>query len=133
MSQTFQCPNCGAPLDYDGGLDPVIPCPYCKSTVVVPEELHTAQPGSSTFTASAGTALDNLLQPEQIERLREIGRLVRQGQKVEAVNLYREMLGTELQDAKDAIDQLTTIPGQPVSSARRAGRGGNPPGFAGWQ
>jgi ribosomal protein L7/L12/sugar lactone lactonase YvrE len=106
MSQTFQCPNCGAPLDYDGGLDPVIPCPYCKSTVVVPEELHTAQPGSSTFTASAGTALDNLLQPEQIERLREIGRLVRQGQKVEAVNLYREMLGTELQDAKDAIDQL---------------------------
>ena len=106
MSQTFQCPNCGAPLDYDGGLDPVIPCPYCKSTVIVPEELHTAQPESSTFTTSAGTSLENLLQPEQIARLREIGRLVRQGQKVEAVNLYREMLGTELQEAQDAIDKL---------------------------
>jgi ribosomal protein L7/L12/outer membrane protein assembly factor BamB len=108
MSQTFQCPNCGAPLDYDGGLDPVIPCPYCKSTVVVPAELHTAQPESSTFTIPTGTtlALDNLLQPEQIAHLREIGRLVRQGQKTEAINLYRELLGTELKEAEDAIEQL---------------------------
>jgi ribosomal protein L7/L12/sugar lactone lactonase YvrE/DNA-directed RNA polymerase subunit RPC12/RpoP len=106
MSQTFQCPNCGAPLDYDGGSDPVIPCPYCKSTVIVPEELHTAHPGSSFFTTSASMAMNNLLQPEQIERLREIGRLVRQGQKVEAANLYREIFGAESQEAQDAIDQL---------------------------
>jgi ribosomal protein L7/L12/outer membrane protein assembly factor BamB len=106
MSQTFQCPNCGAPLDYDGGSDPVIPCPYCKSTVVVPEELHTAQPGSGAFTTTVGMGLDNLLQPEKIAHLREIGRLVRQGQKVEAVNLYREILGAELQEAQDAVDQL---------------------------
>ena len=94
MSQTFQCPNCGAPLDYDGGIDPVIPCPYCKSTVIVPEELHTAQPESSTFTTSAGTSLENLLQPEQIARLREIDRLGRHWQQVEAGTLYRAMLGT---------------------------------------
>jgi ribosomal protein L7/L12 len=108
MSQTFQCPNCGAPLDYDGGLDPVIPCPYCKSTVIVPAELHTGQPESSTFTIPAGAnlAMDNLLQPEQIARLREIGRLVRQGQKIEAIKLYREVFGTGLKEAKDAIDQL---------------------------
>ena len=106
MSQTFQCPNCGAPLDYDGGSDPVIPCPYCKSTVVVPEELHTARSGSGTFTTSVGMGLGNLLQPEKIAHLREIGRLVRQGQKVEAVKLYREIFGAELQEAQDAIDQL---------------------------
>jgi ribosomal protein L7/L12/outer membrane protein assembly factor BamB/DNA-directed RNA polymerase subunit RPC12/RpoP len=106
MSQTFQCPNCGAPLDYDGGSDPVIPCPYCKSTVIVPEELHTAHTGSSALTTSVGMGLDNLLQPEKIAHLREIGRLVRQGQKVEAVNLYREIFGAELKEAQEAIDRL---------------------------
>jgi ribosomal protein L7/L12 len=108
MSQTFQCPNCGAPLDYDGGFDPVIPCPYCKSTVVVPAELHTGHPESSIFTIPAGAnlAMDNLLQPEQMARLREIGQLVRQGQKIEAIKLYREVFGTGLKEAKDAIDQL---------------------------
>lgn len=106
MSQTFQCPNCGAPLDYDGGSDPVIRCPYCKSTVVVPEELHSAHSGSSAFTTSVDMDLDNLLQPQQIAHLREIGRLVRQGQKVEAINLYREIFGAELQEAQDAIDLL---------------------------
>jgi ribosomal protein L7/L12/DNA-binding beta-propeller fold protein YncE/DNA-directed RNA polymerase subunit RPC12/RpoP len=106
MSQTFQCPNCGAPLDYDGGLAPVIRCPYCKSTVVVPEELHTARSDKSTFASTAGAALDDLLHPEQIARLREIGNLVRQGQKIEAIKLYREVFGTGLKEAKDAIDQL---------------------------
>ncbi len=106
MSQTFQCPNCGAPLDYDGGFDPVIPCPYCKSTVIVPAELHTAQPASGTSTTVTGTALDGLMHPEQIARLREIGSLVRQGQKIEAIKLYREVFGTGLKEAKDAIDQL---------------------------
>jgi ribosomal protein L7/L12/DNA-directed RNA polymerase subunit RPC12/RpoP len=105
MSQTFQCPNCGAPLDYDGGSDPVIPCPYCKSAVVVPEELHTAQPGSSTSTG-VPLALDDLLRPDQITRLAEIGRLARQGQKIEAIKLYREVFDTGLKEAKDAIDQL---------------------------
>lgn len=108
MAQTFQCPNCGAPLDYDGGLDPVIPCPYCKSAVVVPEELRTARLDSSPATVSDGTAsaLNDLLKPDQIKRLGKVGQLARQGRKVEAIKLYREVFGTGLEEAKDAIDQL---------------------------
>ena len=39
MPDTFNCPNCGAPLDYKGS-DPIIRCPYCYISVVVPENLR---------------------------------------------------------------------------------------------
>lgn len=39
-SQTFECPNCGASLDYHAGDDPTIRCKYCNTSVVVPEELR---------------------------------------------------------------------------------------------
>lgn len=108
MTQTFQCPKCGATLDYDGGLNSVISCPYCKSEVVVPKELHTAQPESSTSTTTPGKtpALNDLLKPDQIKRLGKVGQLARQGRKVEAIKLYREIFGTGLKEATDAIDQL---------------------------
>lgn len=38
MPNTFNCPNCGAALDYAGsGRD--TRCPYCGTTVQVPEAL----------------------------------------------------------------------------------------------
>lgn len=42
MGQTFQCPNCGASLDYNPGDDPVIQCGYCRTSVVVPEGILRA-------------------------------------------------------------------------------------------
>ncbi len=41
MSKTFNCPNGAAPLDYDGGPDLTITCPFCQSSVLVPTELRT--------------------------------------------------------------------------------------------
>jgi outer membrane protein assembly factor BamB len=43
-TQTFNCPTCGAPLDYDGGPETTIHCPFCNSSVVVPEELRPEKP-----------------------------------------------------------------------------------------
>lgn len=46
MLDTFNCPNCGAPLD-NHGSDPVVRCPFCNSSVVVPKKLRekpTPQP-----------------------------------------------------------------------------------------
>ena len=48
-AKTFQCPNCGAPLTTTG-LGKQISCPYCKGTVIVPDELLAPQPGSRLFT-----------------------------------------------------------------------------------
>lgn len=48
---TFTCPNCGAPLDYDGSGATTVHCPYCQGTVVVPETLRPkAESPAETIT-----------------------------------------------------------------------------------
>ena len=41
MSQTFNCANCGATLEY-GGAEHTMKCTYCNSNTPVPEELWQA-------------------------------------------------------------------------------------------
>jgi sugar lactone lactonase YvrE/DNA-directed RNA polymerase subunit RPC12/RpoP len=54
---SFQCPTCGAPLDYAGGVEPTIRCPYCHTSVIVPEELRTkSTPTPSVVISYAPTA-----------------------------------------------------------------------------
>ncbi len=38
--QEFNCPNCGAPIDYDGSDMPTVRCPFCSTAVIVPAELR---------------------------------------------------------------------------------------------
>ena len=40
MIQTFACPSCGGPLEYRGGHDKTIRCPFCSNSVIVPKELR---------------------------------------------------------------------------------------------
>ncbi len=42
MSMTFQCPDCGAQLEYQGGSSSQV-CSYCGNSVVAPEEIQQAQ------------------------------------------------------------------------------------------
>ncbi len=42
--QEIKCPNCGAPLNFDGVDAPTMHCPYCDSVVAVPEEIRPARP-----------------------------------------------------------------------------------------
>src|SRR5436853_7345500 len=43
MTDTLHCPSCGAPLDYDPRVeDETIRCPFCESTVVLPERQRPA-------------------------------------------------------------------------------------------
>lgn len=113
MSQSFTCPNCSAPLDYSGD-DLTIRCPYCGGSVIVPDALR---PPASHAPVSAPQAHapspwigGSLL--SQTERLHEITRLIRGGNKIEAIKLYREMFNVGLGEAKDAVDRLEA--GKPV-------------------
>jgi hypothetical protein len=45
-AEDFNCPNCGAPLDYEGSDSPTIHCPYCDTVVLVPDEMRPEQPVS---------------------------------------------------------------------------------------
>jgi hypothetical protein len=38
LAQTFSCPNCGAMLEY-GGSGRDMKCPYCGTTVQIPESV----------------------------------------------------------------------------------------------
>ncbi|MDE3091570.1 MAG: hypothetical protein KGJ80_19545, partial [Chloroflexota bacterium] len=100
MPQDFNCPNCGAPLDYGGGSAPTIRCPFCNNSVIVPEELRDH---------SSGMDGSVMLQPG---KLRDIAELVRAGNKIEAIKLYRAAFNVGLQDAKDAVEALAA--GRPV-------------------
>ncbi len=100
MPQNFNCPNCGAPLDYSGGSAPTIRCPFCNNSVIVPEELRDH---------SSGMDGSVMLQPG---KLRDIAELVRAGDKIEAIRLYRAAFNVGLQDAKDAVEALAA--GKPV-------------------
>lgn len=102
MSQTFHCPNCGGPLDVTNDNASTIRCPYCRSSVIVPEELRS---GTSTNRAlSAQQAFDEL--PELVSGIAEIVRLVGEGKKIDAIKKFREHFAASLKDAKEAVEQI---------------------------
>jgi hypothetical protein len=43
MTQSFECPHCGAPLDYAGEGE-TMRCPFCGNSLIVPPELRPAPP-----------------------------------------------------------------------------------------
>ena len=90
MSQTFSCPKCAAPLDYDGGNDFTIRCPFCDNSVIVPEELRGPADVPSGHAKELG----------------EIAFLARSGNKIEAIKLYRATFGGGLKEAKDAVEGI---------------------------
>ncbi len=100
MTQTFTCPSCAAPLDYDGRGASTIECPYCSSSVIVPQELRyqRSEPVAPHVTMSL---------KGQAANLRELSRLVKTGQKVQAYNLYQQVFKVSLTDAMRAVDQLS--------------------------
>lgn len=112
MSQTFNCPNCGAPLDYRGH-DPIIRCPYCSSSVIVPENLRARPQFSSkpdNFTLGGLGDLGGLV--SQARRINEVKDLARAGDMERAVTLYREITGADEFSARQAVGNLAM--GQPI-------------------
>ncbi len=93
MSQSFICPNCSAPLDYDGE-GATQRCPYCNNSVIVPESLRASQPPPP--------ARDPLVKDPS---LLEVAELFREGKRVQATIRYREITGASLTEAHIAIEQ----------------------------
>lgn len=106
MSASLRCPNCGANLDFDASSEPVLRCPYCQSSVVIPAELRTPPPGPSSGSGLSPRWPEGFYQPTQIAKIQAISRLVHEKKKIEAIKLYREVFGTGLKEAKEAIEQL---------------------------
>ncbi len=113
MPESFNCPNCGAPLDYKGS-DPIIRCPYCNTSVVVPDNLRAKPSFSSTpsnFTLSGAGDMGGLIQ--KARRIKDVKDMAQSGRLDEAINLYREITGANEYEANTAVHSLAL--GQPIT------------------
>lgn len=105
MLTRLQCPSCNAPLTY-GGTDPTIQCPYCDNTVVVPMALRSAPLSPPSRRTIDFSQLDSTEQAAAMRAIKAIETLVQRGDTIEAIKLYRTTFGTDLMDAKRAIDAV---------------------------
>ena len=102
MTQSFHCPNCGAPLDLPKDVSPSIRCPFCSTSVIVPAELRRAYPRDDALTSQQ--AMVNL--PDLSEKMMEVIALVKEGKKKDAIERFREVFDTSMTVANLAIDQI---------------------------
>lgn len=118
MSEVFSCPACTGRLEYEGGRQLTVKCPYCGNTVIVPESLRVARgsvPADHEVDESVQAVLD----------------LLNSGNKIGAIKEFREHYAVGLREAQEAVEALETGGNVPVtidishvSAARTAGRVG---------
>ena len=114
MTKSFNCASCSAPLEFEGTT--IQKCRYCGSTVIAPRELFEAS-GDSPFidlSSLTGKAL----------KIAEINQLIKNGNKLDAIRLFRETFGVGLAEARDAVERMergesVDISGMRVTSSRQ--------------
>ena len=96
MAETFKCPSCAAPLEFEGKM--MQKCPFCGSNVIAPSELFHRPVTSATmdFSSLTGKAL----------KIAEIQQEIQRGNKINAIKIFRETFGTGLKEAKDAVEAM---------------------------
>ncbi|HEX8696410.1 MAG TPA: hypothetical protein VF746_28585 [Longimicrobium sp.] len=99
MPASLHCPTCSAPLDLPPAGETRVKCPYCGAAVLLSE----AGAGHPRGVAPDTTA--------------EIVRLLRAGQWLPAIQLYRERTGVGLKEAKEAVERIAAA--QPPGSVPR--------------
>ena len=102
MTETFKCPSCSAPLEFEG--KPVQKCRFCGSSVIVPA--HVMQ-SSNVFGGAGRLDFGDLSAlTGKALKIAEIQRLIQSGQKIHAIKIFRENFGVGLKEAKDAVEAM---------------------------
>ena len=100
--ESFKCPHCGAPIEYDGQGAKTVTCPFCAQPALVPENL-LPRPAAAPFMSSG---MDQGALIGQAVELAMIVKALRAGNKIEAIKIYRQATGASLLDAKTAVEQI---------------------------
>lgn len=100
--KNFNCPACSAPMEYDGESTLFQNCGSCGAPIVVPAEI--VQAGRDRRIE----AVVNMPPPEQnpTGEVAAIRQLVNEGRKIEAIKLHRETFGSDLAEAKKAVENI---------------------------
>jgi len=114
--KSLECPKCGAPIQLPEGVGATYTCIFCQNSIAVPQELRGSSeqpilnPVSNTpvIKINLGEILSKAGMPgiSDTSRWRDVQQLVRNGQKIEAIKLVRELTGLGLKEAKDLVDKM---------------------------
>lgn len=100
MSIAYQCPSCLKTLYFEPGDSAFQTCYHCKGKIMVPSEaVHQAE-------ALTEQPTDFSLKEQRDLRLAEIQKELQAGNKIQAIAMFRETFGTNLRDAKDAVESM---------------------------
>jgi ribosomal protein L7/L12 len=105
MPQSFNCPNCSAPLDVDGDGSATLRCPYCNTSVIVPEELRVRKPPTQS-TAPTFNTFNAPHQVDPAERLESIREMAASGNKMGAIKLMRDTFVIGLTEADKMVEAM---------------------------
>ena len=96
MTRPFNCASCSAPLEFEGKV--LQKCEHCGSTVIAPNEM---------FRSSAPAPFGDLSElTGRALKIAQIQKLIRDGNKIHAIKEFREVFGTGLKEAKDAVEAM---------------------------
>ena len=102
MTESFRCPSCSAPLEFEG--KPVQKCRFCGSNVIVPSGIIQ---NSNVFGGVGNVDFTDLSSLKgKALKIAEIQRLLQSGNKIWAIRVFRETFGVGLKEAKDAIEAM---------------------------
>jgi DNA-binding beta-propeller fold protein YncE len=102
MSLTFHCPSCGAPLDPPDSRAAAMRCPFCNTSVIIPDELKQSTHKESTLTREQ--VLTQL--PDSSRTMIEIIRLIKAGQKEAAIIRFREAFDLSRTEAVTTVEAI---------------------------
>jgi len=111
MSKTFQCPACGGLIEYTDS-NQAMTCPFCGTAVTTPEQAETPPSAQTDQGGMVDAAAQTLLQQHtskfknSAEIMDEVKRLLREGDKSQAVDVYRQEFNVAREDAQSSIDQI---------------------------
>lgn len=104
MLDSLDCPNCGAPLNFND-LSAARRCPACGSSIIMADE-DEVRPSTTKRDPSVPDAT-----------LSEVAALFRAGKRVQATIRYREITGANLKEAQLAIERFAQ--GEPLQRPER--------------
>jgi len=99
MPASFQCPECGAPLDVPANPGATMRCPYCSNSVIIPRDLRDGDASEWIELNLASLTGD----PDKIQEMRNA---MLAGNKIEAIKIFRQLYNVDLAQAKNMIDDL---------------------------
>ncbi|MCC7359750.1 MAG: zinc ribbon domain-containing protein [Anaerolineales bacterium] len=111
--ESLDCPNCGAPLP-DAGGRPIVICAHCGSSIRVASEPPAAPPPAfPTTTGEYGRPPEARPERSPLASVTlgpsdaaEVLRLLREKQRVEAIQFYHERVGGSIGEAVEAIEAI---------------------------